>query len=303
MENDKKPMYLMYFNDRKGFDWWNNTVMYHYENNKLTNDIVKNPHRLYKVDRNCDKMVIVSHPGGDGANFLINCLTFSSSVNFRNLNLKQKLSYFRSTLLKEKGRIWQDYFCMHLQVNENPDNLINSNNTFMFLKIHPHVGNDFTQSLEFWNNSKHVILFENSNLFRKLRYGYGWGGVDEQFLGSTFEQYGKMTPLEKNDIRTRLFPVDEYDDDDDYKEERIVPGKSHDMRVLTKKYPDKIFHIWDAEWFLTEENTLENIKNLYDLLGLEGYNEQVISVAYKMWMVKLDEFKKNIVTYWSTGVG
>ena len=192
---------------------------------------------------------------------------------------------------------------MHLQVNENPDDLINSNNTVILLKLHPLTGNEVEQSLEFWNNSKHVILFENSNLFKKIRYGYGYNGMDEEFLPITFEHYGKLDALKKNDVRTGLFPVTENTDDDDFNEELMKPWKAHDMRILTEKYPDKIFHTWNVEWFLTEKDTLENIKNLYDLLGLEGYNEKVISVAYKMWMVKLDEFKKNIATYWSTGIG
>jgi hypothetical protein len=303
MENDNNKMNLMYFNDLKKFEWEDDTVSYHYENNKLTSDMIKNPKRLYKVDRKCDKLVVVSNPGGSGANFVINCLSFSNSVNFRNFNLNQKLSYFRSALLKEKGRFWQDYFCMHLKVNENPDKLINSNDTVMFLKLHPYVGTDLTQSLEFWNNSKHVILFENFDLFKKIRYGYGWDGLDEKFLPITFEQYAKMNPLQRNDIRTSLFPVGEYDDDGELIENNVQIGKTHDMRILIEKYPDKIFHHWNVDWLLSEEDTLENIKNFYDLLGLEGYNEQIISVAYKMWMVKLDEFKKNIATYWSTGIG
>lgn len=271
-------------------------VFYEYEDNKILYETIKRHDRVYEVDRECDKVILVSHNGGDGANFLINCLTFSSSVNFRNFTLKEKLLFFRNKLKQESGKDWKDLFVMHIQVNQNPDVLINSGNSVIIQKTHFHIKNELQQSLEFWKNSKNVILLENIDLFTKLRYGYCSNGIDEKFESTLLGQYKKLEDYEKNIIKNTLYAEDE---DEDGVE--VIDG--HDIKGLSENYPDKAFHIWNVEWFLSKQDTLENIKNFYDILGLDGYNEKVISIAYEMWMTKLDEIKNNITTYWSTGIG
>ena len=53
-------------------------------------------------------------------------------------------------------------------------------------------------------------------------------------------------------------------------------------------HPDSIF-VWDCNWYLSEQNTIHNIKCLYDVLELEGYDEQSIRSYYRSWIKKLEE--------------
>lgn len=59
---------------------------------------------------------------------------------------------------------------------------------------------------------------------------------------------------------------------------------------LTEEYvhPNSVF-VWDCNWYLSEQNTIHNIKYLYDVLELEGYDEQSTRSYYRSWIKKLEE--------------
>ena len=52
--------------------------------------------------------------------------------------------------------------------------------------------------------------------------------------------------------------------------------------------PNSIF-VWDCNWYLSEQNTIHNIKCLYDVLELKGYDEQSTRSYYRSWIKKLEE--------------
>jgi hypothetical protein len=53
-----------------------------------------------------------------------------------------------------------------------------------------------------------------------------------------------------------------------------------------------ITHQWDCNWFLTEEETIENVKRFYSEMNLGKCNEKLISEMYKVWIRKMDYLKK-----------
>lgn len=69
------------------------------------------------------------------------------------------------------------------------------------------------------------------------------------------------------------------------------------VRDLYKKgnelIKNKITHQWDCNWFLSEYETIENIKFLYSEMNLGKCNEKLISNMYQIWINKIDYIKKS----------
>jgi len=58
------------------------------------------------------------------------------------------------------------------------------------------------------------------------------------------------------------------------------------------KHSDKIIYTWDTNWYFSLEDTLKGFKELYELLGLDNYDETSLSLVYNSWIDKIDEMKK-----------
>jgi hypothetical protein len=56
-----------------------------------------------------------------------------------------------------------------------------------------------------------------------------------------------------------------------------------------------ITHEWDCNWFLTEDETIKNVKSLYSEMNLGKFNEKLIREMYKIWIRKIDYIKKSHV--------
>lgn len=54
-----------------------------------------------------------------------------------------------------------------------------------------------------------------------------------------------------------------------------------------------ITHQWDCNWFLTEDETVENIKILYSQMNLGKCNEKLIREMYKVWINRINYIKKS----------
>jgi hypothetical protein len=87
----------------------------------------------------------------------------------------------------------------------------------------------------------------------------------------------------------------------DYMNMRMNTEKMNNdqMKDLYKKYndllKDKITHQWDCNWFLSEEETFENIKFLYSEMNLGECNQKLIREMYKVWIRRIDYIKKSHV--------
>lgn len=54
----------------------------------------------------------------------------------------------------------------------------------------------------------------------------------------------------------------------------------------------RITHQWDCNWFLTEKETVKNIKLLYSELDLGKCNQTLIRSMYRTWIHRIDSIKK-----------
>jgi hypothetical protein len=56
---------------------------------------------------------------------------------------------------------------------------------------------------------------------------------------------------------------------------------------------DKIIYTWNTDWYFSLEDTLKGFKELYEILGLDNYDETSLSLLYNSWIDKMDEIRKN----------
>jgi hypothetical protein len=79
-----------------------------------------------------------------------------------------------------------------------------------------------------------------------------------------------------------------------------------DLTKLYKKDNDLlktlVTHKWDCNWFLTEHDTIENLKILYSEMNLGELNEKLIREMYKIWIHKMDHIKKWYMGYESDDI-
>ena len=50
---------------------------------------------------------------------------------------------------------------------------------------------------------------------------------------------------------------------------------------------NKTSFIWDVNWYLSEDDTANNIKRLYDILGFDDYDDDLIREMYQGWIESL----------------
>jgi hypothetical protein len=109
-------------------------------------------------------------------------------------------------------------------------------------------------------------------------------------------------PLTEIDEITNSITVSEFKSLPKDVQEKVKLSRNsnlEDLFNLTKLHKEDndllktmITHQWDCNWFLTEEETIENIKRFYLEMDLGKCNEKLISEMYKVWIRKMDYLKK-----------
>jgi hypothetical protein len=84
----------------------------------------------------------------------------------------------------------------------------------------------------------------------------------------------------------------------DYVDDCLPENKNKDKLFdLYRKGNDliknKITHEWDCNWFLSEDETIENLKFLYSEFELGKLDQKLISEMYKVWIDRIDHIKKS----------
>jgi hypothetical protein len=54
-------------------------------------------------------------------------------------------------------------------------------------------------------------------------------------------------------------------------------------------YENRISFIWDVNWFLSEDDTANNIERLYDILEFDDYDDDLIRRMYRSWISRLSK--------------
>ena len=57
-------------------------------------------------------------------------------------------------------------------------------------------------------------------------------------------------------------------------------------------YKNNVIYTWNTNWYFSLDDTLKGFKELYELLELDNFNENALSLVYNKWIDKIDEMKK-----------
>lgn len=266
--------------------------------------------------------IIVAHACGDGANFLINALAMSDEIYFRNLNKENKIDYFFSEVDKQE-ETWSDVNMWTTLIDPNQkylDHFIEyfqqyypPNSKDFLIKLHYPYSFDESgmNDLKFMNycllKKKYLIVFENSKLFACLRHFFDDGVSKTCKYDFSYDELFYDQDLPMNDFLNNL-TIKEYSllpekTKDQIKEEyefkfsnvllfmnSLLVGDYQNLQHSNSFQREHSF-IWNTDWFLNEDDTASNIKKLYQNLGFDDYDEELIRSMYKVWIQKLDEIK------------
>lgn len=233
---------------------------------------------------NIDKDVIITYQGGSGGHFLLNCLYLNDSSSCTTPpffttskctdilvstldNIEEKLNYIISRT--EDQHIWTD---PRIELNYKVQD-----HKIMITAEHLGGIEDILEELQIYPNYKYkiIIYYKNTKLFKYLREyeKYSpWPVVGMVTVKQTILQFIKKPQETKKKL------IDLYNDKD---------------QVYSHCYIDSkiTFYVWDTNWYFSERDTIDHIKELYELLSLPGFDENAISKYYNVWIKTLDDLK------------
>ena len=205
------------------------------------------------------------------------------------------------------------------KVYTNPNFQYLTVNNTKYLFITSHSKDEVNKLALIWKNAK-IISFKNEKLFCRIRnfenrqrqYKIIWslipekekdGWLEPPFSHIDFLNHPKDTQttvlkyLKDPEFTKKVgkllkdnYPSPTPKTFTEYKSLPIQEKKILESQHTTEEYvhPDSIF-VWDCNWYLSEQDTIHSIKCLYDVLKLDGYNENSIRSYYRSWINKLEE--------------
>lgn len=237
-------------------------------------------------DYNSDKNIIINYPAGSGGNFLKNCLYFNDSSSCTTPpffttskctdilvstldNIEEKLNYIISET--EDQHIWTDPQ-IELNYKVQDHKILITNGHWCGIE------DTLLDGLQIYPNCKTIIYYKNTKLFRSLREysGVYWWDVDED--KSILRSKQTILQFIKKSQETKKKLIDLCNDED---------------QVYSHCYIDSkiTFYVWDTNWYFSEKDTIDHIKELYELLSLPGFDENAISKYYNVWIKTLSDLK------------
>jgi hypothetical protein len=238
------------------------------------------------VHKDYDKIILMVYPFASGGNFLMNCLSLSDDVTSSLKSISEKIEFLDNSLYSQK-KYWDD-FVINNKFFTYSDIKNNEKEKYFFIKTHilnklkdqstnfSGTSNNINYHLKNWKNCKKIIYIKNSRLFCNLR---------RCVLKKSIE-YGlyEEIPLK----------IGDYFKLSDYKKEFLK--KLYNDKIQKYSYCDikskMEYYIWDATWYLSEEDTILNIKQFYNAIELDGYNEKYLRHFYKLWMNTMIRLRK-----------
>ena len=238
--------------------------------------------------------LIINYPRGASGKFLANCLGISDGATLQhkdliNLTSKQKVSLLLDRL-ESRRHYWDDLDlgdsqlfemgCFTHDVAESysieTKQAIDNKKYVMRIVHNPyHVSN----LLNTWHNAK-VIDFVDCDSYLKHRPNFN-PDSDQVWLQRHWD-----------DIRDKSWPIDppEYVEDIPNLPEHIQNDikkifRSEIIELLKNKNPiPKSTITWNPNWFLDKNTFLEKLFNLYNILELNDFNEELIITFYNKYI-------------------
>jgi len=218
------------------------------------------------------------------------------------------VEYFHLPDSELKTKVYTHEYFKYLTINDTK-----------YLFITSHSESELNKLLSVWKNAK-VLSLKNEKLFCRIRnfpnyqlqYKIIWdlipeeekiGWLEPPYYSKNFlnhpqntqntvlkylknPDFGKKVKELSNPKYTIPVPKSYIEYNNLGKEEKRILESEN----TTEEYahPDSVF-VWDCNWYLSEQNTIHNTKCLYDVLELQGYDEQSTRSYYRSWIKKLEE--------------
>jgi len=253
-------------------------------------------------DFDSDKRVIINYLPGSGGNFLSNCLYFNDSSGCMSLpnpwnpsltrssplilekpsytlaltldNIEEKLNYVISQTKNQS--IWLDIF-LFLNVHQQYHKILitkchmqSIKKTLLFTeRVHP--------------NCKTIIYFKNTKLFRYLRE------YKDYILGINRKLNKNLDSNDSTNLTILQFIKKSQE-----KKKKIIDLCNDETQLYSFCNIDSkiTFYMWDTNWFFSEGDTIDHIRELYELLSLPGFNDDAISKYYNAWIETMSDLKE-----------
>lgn len=243
---------------------------------------------IYTFDRNFDKIILLVFEGGSGGHFLSNCLSLSDEIDSSHGKKEGKVNHIKKCFSLQNisdSLVWNNILVNDIKKTDSE--------SYFFILAHPiyyspdskmnKIKHCIDRHLDFWEGCKKIIVFKNSNLFISLRKCV-W---KEEELNGNIERFDNFF---KNISLINYFNLTE---DQQIKLKKICKDEielysSCDLNTKKETY------VWDTNWFLSKEDTLQNIKNLYDYFDLSGFDVNVIGWYYDLWINQLKNMSRMI---------
>jgi len=225
------------------------------------------------IDFNYEKIIIIKYTSGGGGRFLLNCLGLSddsillsptlAKMQLENrLPIEKKLKYLLWAL--EQSRLKKSW---------NELNLVEYN----FFGISDH---DYYEMSE--NDIKN---FEYNDIVDQCIKNNKF-----IFISEHFDEYiQKLLNCWKNS----KFILFENEENFIKSRNNIIQGESRkkyfeqtnklNLKSIEGLY-DNPSYKWNSEWYFSKEKTISEIKKIYELFDMTGFNEKAISLYYDKWM-------------------
>ena len=229
-----------------------------------------------------------------------NFYSFGNNWGPEHTTLKEFYETKSSRLARFEGT--KHYICRQhyplwnlLNTNINPDKIHDVN---IMLESTAKLFKDISTKTNCFN-----ILFTNPSIFTALRHyfidGFSltcrypfdqWGGaisydnknvdVYEELNDVTLEEYQEFPENKRKQIESRYSRS--YDE-----VLSLFNKKYNNLDVYYDLFLNKTSFLWDVNWYLTEDDTANNVKKLYDILGFDDYDDDLIRDMYRGWIKSL----------------
>lgn len=250
-----------------------------------------------KTNFNSDKVSLVLYEAGAGGNFLINLLSLSSNVLSHHKTLKGRVWAFVNSIRENTSAKWKDLHLSEIyRVNQHKEE---EGDKWFFIIDHPvqpciesiQVNSIAEYHLSAWSNCKKIIKFKNSNLFCFLRRCVWCKKLNGEIIYDKFPQLKNGRVIYSSFFLTLSDYFDFDEEKKTYLKEKYRNAgweNEYDYCELDTK---REIYFWDTEWYLSEEETLINIKKFYDYFDFPVFNDRIIRTLYKLWIAKLIELR------------
>lgn len=271
-------------------------------------------------------IVFISYPAGAGGKFLANCLGLSRHAVLQHIDLarqqlngtlhqQHKFDLLMQRLNQTEPGTWNDlglgceqlFGCDFITKNSHPElaafypwhsdleQVIKSQLTLFKMVCWP---NDLFWYFRMWPNAK-CIWFDNSESFiawhrpgRQYQYSNiklaqdvwkeirqpGWPlGPPATIQNMQLPPFDEL-PIAKQDFERlqQLLPNQDYFDLKNATDKQVVARATHNRSCIA----------WDAKWYKTKKDTVDNVGKIYQWLEYDDFNADYVGKFYQLWITK-----------------